>query len=42
MPEGQLQGVMEVVEHGGRAVANAPRASRAKIVINCAEKFIVN
>lgn len=42
MPEGQLQGVMEVVEHGGRAVANAPGTRRAKVVVNCAENFILN
>lgn len=34
--------MMEVVEQGGRAVANAPGARRAKIVVNCAENFIAN
>lgn len=40
MPEGQLQGVIDEVEHGGRAVANAAGAKKAKMM-NIAESFIV-
>jgi len=40
VPEGQLQGVTELVEHAGRVCASAAGATRVRVVRD-AESFIV-